>query len=228
MNRWIEMTLVLAAMSSACKVDTADVSDGPEGGSGEGGDISEGGAGAGNEGGAGAAGAAGVGGAGAGGGTVAGAIDPIALGNSWTYDVQELGDFALCPSGSHTAETIDQLELDGKQAFEVTNLCANVDSSFYAVDGDVVQVNYFGTWILALDAPVEEGHTWSNGSSTFTWHDEGTVTVPAGTYDDCWRATQNVDYDAYTIFCRGVGPIHWHSEDLAGNGFDALLTANNF
>jgi hypothetical protein len=155
-------------------------------------------------------------------------IDPIAMGRAWTYQVEELGAFPLCPSGIHTGSTISEGEVHGKHAFEVTSLCANVDSSFYAVDGDVVQVEYQGTWILALDAPVEEGHTWSNGASTFTWHDAGSVTVPAGTFDDCWVAEQNVDYDAYTIFCRGVGPVHWHSEDLLGNGFDAVLTEKNF
>lgn len=155
-------------------------------------------------------------------------IDPIEVGHSWTYDVEELGTFPLCPSGSHTGETIGESELDGKHAFEVTSLCANAESSQYAVEGDVVFVNYQGTWILALDAPVEEGHTWSNGSSTFTWEDEGTVTVPAGTFDDCWRATQNVAYEAYTVFCRGVGPVRWRSVDLSGNGFDAVLTAKNF
>ena len=101
--------------------------------------------------------------------------------------------------------------LDGKDAFQTTSLCAGAEASYYAVDGDVVQVDYQGTWILALDAPVEEGHTWSNGSSTFTWHKEPHVTVPAGTFDNCWRATQNVSYEAYTIFCRGVGPVHWYS-----------------
>jgi hypothetical protein len=155
-------------------------------------------------------------------------IDPIELGHAWTYEVEELGTFPACPSGSHTGETIAESEIGGKHAFEVTNLCANVESSQYAVEGDVVFVHYQGTWILALDAPVEEGHTWTNGASTFTWHDEGTVTVPAGTFDDCWRATQNVAYEAYTIFCRGVGPVHWRSVDLSGNGFDAVLTAKNF
>jgi hypothetical protein len=155
-------------------------------------------------------------------------IDPIALGRSWTYEVEEIGTFAYCPSGSHTGETIAEVEKNGKQAFEVTSLCQNLPSSLYAVEGDVVFVDYQDTWVLALDAPVEEGHTWSNGASTFTWHDEGSVTVPAGTFDDCWRATQNVAYEAYTIFCRGVGPVHWRSVDLTGNGFDAVLTAKNF
>ena len=136
----------------------------------------------------------------------------FSLGHQWTYDVTELGSFPLCPSGTHSGKVVSEGMIDGKDAFQTTNLCAGVDPSYYAVDGDVVQVDYQGTWILALDAPVEEGHTWSNGSSTFTWHKEPKVTVPAGSFDNCWRATQNVDYEAYTIFCRGVGPVHWHSK----------------
>jgi hypothetical protein len=223
MNNAGSASIVLAAVMLAACGDSGDpmFGDGDVGGNGgEGGSSAEGGATS--------QGGNGSGGEHTGGGSSEPAIDPIAVGNSWTYDVEELGTFPLCPSGSHTAETLQQVELDGKAAFEVTSFCANAASSFYAVDGDVVQVNYQGTWLLALDAPVEEGHTWSNGASTFTWHDEGTVVVGAGTFDDCWRATQNVSYEAYTIFCRGVGPVHWRSVDLAGNGFDALLTAKNF
>jgi hypothetical protein len=173
------------------------------------------------------------GGGGAGGGATGGGgpdnrIDPISLGHAWTYDVTELGSFPLCPSGTRTGKVLSEGMVDGKDAFQTTSLCAGFQASYYAVDGDVVQVDYQGTWLLALDAPVQEGHTWSNGSSTFTWHKEPTVTVPAGTFDQCWRATQNVDYDAYTIFCRGVGPVHWHSADLNGDGFDAILTAKSF
>ena len=221
MKNGASISMVLAAALLAACGDSGDPLFGgsPEGGSGsEGGSPDNGGSppsGGANEG-------------GAGGGASTEAIDPIAVGNAWTYDVEELGTFPLCPSGSHTAETLAEVELDGKTAYEVTSLCANAASSFYAVDGDVVQVNYQGTWVLALDAPVEEGHTWSNGVSTFTWHDEGTVTVAAGTFDDCWRATQNVSYEAYTIFCRGVGPVHWRSVDLTGNGFDAELTGVSF
>jgi hypothetical protein len=216
-------SIVLAAVLLAACGDSS--TDPIFGGNGQGGDGSDGGSPA--DGGGAPEGGDGSG-AGNEGGSSAQLIDPIAVGNSWTYDVEEVGTYPYCPSGSHTAVTLGESQLDGKTAYEVTSLCANAPSSFYAVDGDVVQVNYEGTWVLALDAPVEEGHTWSNGISTFTWHDEGTVTVGAGTFDDCWRATQNVDYEAYTIFCRGVGPVHWRSVDLTGNGFDATLTAKNF
>ncbi len=224
MKNGASISIVLAAVLLSACGDSA--TDPLFGGNGEGGNGNDGGSP--TDGGSAADGGDGSGGENAGGGPSAEAIDPIAVGNAWTYDVEELGSFPLCPSGSHTAETLAESQLDGKTAFEVSSLCANAASSFYAVDGDVVQVNYQGTWVLALDAPVEEGHTWSNGVSTFTWHDEGSVTVGAGTFDDCWRATQNVSYEAYTIFCRGVGPVHWRSVDLNGNGFDALLTAKNF
>jgi hypothetical protein len=157
------------------------------------------------------------------------AIDPIAVGHAWTYAVTELGTYPACPTGTSTATALMAATKDGKAgAIEVQSLCSAAPPSWYAVDGDVVQVDVAGTWVLALDAPVQEGHTWSNGVATFTWHDAGTVTVPAGTFDDCWTATQNVAYTAYTVFCRGVGPVHWVSKDGSGDGFEAFLAAKNF
>jgi hypothetical protein len=155
-------------------------------------------------------------------------IDPIALGRSWTYDVTTFGTYPLCPAGQQTGSATSAATVDGKSAILVKSLCMNAGSSYYAIDGDVVQVDYQGTWLLALDAPVAEGHTWSDGASSFTWHDAGAVTVPAGTFNDCWSATQNVAYEAYTIFCRGVGPVRWYSKDASGDGFDAELESTSF
>lgn len=152
-------------------------------------------------------------------------IDPIVVGNSWTYQVTTFGTYPLCPAGQYTGLAESAATVGGKSAVLVKSLCANEAASYYTVEGDVVQVQVDGTWVLALDAPVAEGHTWSNGTSTFTWRDAGAVTVAAGTFDDCWSATQNVAYEAYTIFCRGVGPVRWHSKDGAGDGFDAELAS---
>jgi hypothetical protein len=82
--------------------------------------------------------------------------------------------------------------------------------------------------VLALDTPVQEGTSWSNGAGSFTWHDAGSVTVPAGTFSRCWKATENASYTAYTVFCRGVGAVEWYRRDAQGNGFDARLVAKNF
>jgi hypothetical protein len=155
-------------------------------------------------------------------------IDPIEVGRIWTYDIQQLGTYPLCPGGVHSGTALGAMLVDGKQAIQVQSACANAGSAYYAVAGDVVQIDEQGTWRLALDAPVQEGHTWSDGTSTFTWHSVGSVTVPAGTFEDCWSATENVAYPAYAIFCRGVGPVRWYTKDAQGNGYDAQLHAKNF
>jgi hypothetical protein len=154
-------------------------------------------------------------------------IDPIVVGRRWTYDVTVFGTYPICTLGSHDGVVLGAMMLDGKRAFQVQSFCPGLGTVNYAVSGDVVQYDYMTTWLLALDAPVAEGHGWTNGVDTFTWHSAGSVTVPAGTYADCWKATQNVAYESYTLFCRGVGPVHWYTKN-AGNGYEAILTAKNF
>ncbi len=155
-------------------------------------------------------------------------IDPFAVGNAWTYDVTQIGVYPLCPSGSHQGKVLGSSQRDGKLAYQTQSLCANAGTFYYAVDGDVVYWDSAGTWTLVLDAPVVEGHTWSNGVSTYAWHDVGSVTVPAGTFSKCWKA-QDTGGPSYTIFCRGVGAVHWSYRDATGNnGYDALLTAKSF
>jgi hypothetical protein len=79
-----------------------------------------------------------------------------------------------------------------------------------------------------IDPTLVDGHTWSYFNSSYTWKRETSVTVPAGTYTDCWTANQNVSYTAYNTFCRGVGMVHSYSSDLSGNGWDAKLTSKSF
>jgi hypothetical protein len=155
-------------------------------------------------------------------------IDPIVLGHRWTYDVKEVGNYPLCPSGSgQSAEVLGVSTRDGRQAYEVRSFCQYVGSVYYAEDGDVVYWDYDGTWILVIDAPVIDGHTWTNGVTSYAWHDVGSVTVPAGTFSQCFKAADTLG-PTYTILCRGVGPVQWSYRDASGNGYDAVLTAKNF
>jgi hypothetical protein len=153
-------------------------------------------------------------------------IDPIALGRSWTYDVTIIGTYPICRAGSSTGQVLGTKQVSGKQAFQVQSFCPGAGTTSYAVDGDRVELFYANTWILALDAPVEEGHTWTNGADDFVWEKAPKVTGKAGTFDDCWTARQE-NSESYTVFCRGVGPVKWHFVDK-GNGYDAVLTAKNF
>jgi hypothetical protein len=118
--------------------------------------------------------------------------------------------------------------VDGRDAFEVTSFCTQVGSTYETVNGDEVDADYQGTWLHATDVPVQEGHTWPYFNTSYTWQAVATITVPAGTFTDCWRAHQNVTYTAYQVYCRGIGMVESYSQDLAGNGWDAKLTSKNF
>ena len=151
-------------------------------------------------------------------------IDPITVGRSWTYDVTIIGTYPICSKGSHTGSVIGTKTVGGKAAFQVQSFCPGAGVNAYFVDGDKVEVYYMNTWVLALDAPVAEGHTWSDGVNSYVWNKLGKVTVPAGTYEDCWSA-KHVGGASYTQYCRGVGPVKWHYVDAFGNGYDAILTS---
>jgi len=155
-------------------------------------------------------------------------IDPVALGHVWTYDVTVLGTYPACVAGTHSATVLNEEMLGGRQAFQVESFCPSAGSFFYALDGDRVFTWVAMTWVLSLDTPVSAGHTWSNGVDSFTWQAVPTVTVPAGTFTNCWSAVEQVSYPTYTVFCRGVGPVHWHYEDGQGNGYEAVLSSKNF
>jgi len=160
--------------------------------------------------------------------SAAASIDPIVVGNKWTYDVTEVGYYPLCPTAKASeAEVVRATPRDGRQAYEVTSFCKPVGSVYYAEEGDVVYWDYSGAWVLVIDAPVADGHTWTNGVTSYGWHGLGSVTVPAGTFSDCWKAQDTLG-PTYTVLCRGVGPVIWSYRDAQGNGYDATLTAKNF
>lgn len=155
-------------------------------------------------------------------------IDPIEVGREWTFDVKVLGYYPLCKNGTYKAVGEKAEPVDGKQAVYVSSFCPSAPGFHYSVDGDNVWSHYLGDWISSLQAPVQAGHTWTDGYLDYEWESQGTVTVPAGTFDECWSATTVASYTSYILLCRGVGPVRWHYEDGWGNGYDATLVKKNF
>ena len=155
-------------------------------------------------------------------------IDPIAVGRSWTYSVQVIGWYPLCQNGTFTSNATQEAMLDGKTAIDVQSFCPSVGIVKYAVEGDTVFSRVAGEWIRSIDAPVQQGHEWTDGYRSYRWESRGSVTVAAGKFDDCWSATTIASYTSYITLCRGVGPVKWHFEDGLGNGYEAILTAKNF
>ncbi|HEX7666803.1 MAG TPA: hypothetical protein VF407_19880 [Polyangiaceae bacterium] len=157
------------------------------------------------------------------------AIDPIAMGNAWTYDVTVAGSYSACTNGSSTSNVTQAATVGGKDGFLVSSFCASLGSFWYSVDGDRVYVYDGSKWTVALDAPVQDGHTWTGAGDTLVWKSAGSVTVPAGTFGDCFTAEDQAAPSYYAVtFCRGVGPVKWHYRDASSNGYDAVLTAKSF
>jgi hypothetical protein len=217
---WLALGGVLLAACSA-------------GGGGSDDDDAAGGAGAGvgatggTEIGGGPVGGSGAGASGAGGPSV---LLPLAVGYGWTYDVAAVGAGSVCAAGQQSYQVVGSQSLAGRSAFEATNWCTGVaGTSFYAPGaGDEVFFYYGGAWLTLIDPTLEEGHSWDYFNTSYSWHQEPTVSVPIGTLSDCWTAVQNVSYTAYLTYCRGVGLVRSYSQDLAGNGWDAQLSAKTF
>ncbi len=155
-------------------------------------------------------------------------IDPIEVGHAWTYNVSVIGFYPACSNGVFVSNTLSSSTVDGKTALSVQSLCENAGVYKYSVDGDHVYAYLNGAWKTSLDAPVADGHTWSDGFLNYKWESKGSVTTPAGTFSDCWSATTVASYTSYIVLCRGVGPVKWHYEDGLGAGYEAILTAKNF
>ncbi|MGE0550508.1 MAG: hypothetical protein AB7R00_25815 [Kofleriaceae bacterium] len=68
-------------------------------------------------------------------------------------------------------------------------------------------------WARSMEGPPEDGQQWSydiaGSPRQFAWEYEGTISVPAGTFHDCYRlvnlSTSLVDY---TVYAPNVGPVY--------------------
>ena len=157
-------------------------------------------------------------------------LDPLAIGETWTYDVTIQGSFPGCSAGQFDSSVSQNETLGGRDAYLVSSFCPSLGSYWYSADGDTVSVYSGSDWVVGLDSPVQEGHSWvSDDGRTFQWYSSGSLTLPAGTFSDCWEARETGSAtEEYSIYlCRGVGPVHWHYR-YSGDGYDAVLHAKNF
>jgi hypothetical protein len=101
---------------------------------------------------------------------------------------------------------------------------------FLSTVGMQVDIYDGAVWQLYLDPTPEKDKAWTSQGNTYVWEDAGTVTVPAGTFSDCWSARQTqIEGDSYTTYCRGVGPVRIYlAGGIVGSGYDAVLTKKNF
>jgi hypothetical protein len=100
------------------------------------------------------------------------------------------------------------------------------------VGDDVYSQVATGAESKVLAVPLAQGASWqSNASVTIDWIREmSPVTVPAGTFDDCWTA-HALPWESWSTYCRGVGLVRSTSGDDVGageTGFGIELTSYDF
>jgi hypothetical protein len=160
---------------------------------------------------------------------------PLAPGRQWTYSARPIAG-ATTASSSCTGTQLTYVVGDGAQyggvpSVRFQSLCSVVVD--LVQDGDRVYAyvpDSYDEPSVALDAPVEEGHAWEvRAGIQAVWENAGTVQVPAGTFQDCWRR-RDVEGDmvvspGYVTYCRGIGMVQLVNPD---DGYEAELASKNF
>jgi hypothetical protein len=147
---------------------------------------------------------------------------PAVVGHSWTLDVTS--DFPQC-AGEKTGSVLGQQKVDGRDALWISSYCDGQPPAAVSVSDRSADVDVQGKYIPQLAEPVVEGATFASIMGQTTWHKERSpVTVPAGTFDNCWRAVAGSNF---VVYCPGVGTVHIH-EVHNGGVIDAILKAKNF
>ncbi|MGB9720643.1 MAG: hypothetical protein ACPL28_04070 [bacterium] len=126
---------------------------------------------------------------------------PLTVGNVWNYQMIATitaPDTTFADSSTMKWEVTGETTLDNNTAvFEVVNSGEGyADTSYYQKTDNYLfiyeaKADDVPDTVLAL--PIEEGGTWtvhkdSLYTETMRVMSKETVTVPAGTYDDCWKA----------------------------------------
>ena len=174
------------------------------------------------------------------------AMYPLGVGYTWTHKLipQETNagaGFNLSFDGCEgetvgfTRTIISSQVIGGEEGFEErttgsSTLCSR-SSGFSRTEGDTLYSydESSGAWQALLVGPMEDGHTWTTTIDEKTyelaWRSAGSITVPAGTFSDCWDLLVNSDDTSYSSYCRGVGHVrvHWehasHDLELVSTSF---------
>lgn len=150
---------------------------------------------------------------------------PLADGRSWTFALSAVDDSESAGECPSTTATVDGMApAPNGSGWSYQPACAPIGDRYTMVqDGDdiVAYRNQLPPGIEYMKAPIAEGVSWAN----YVWRAVGTMAVPAGTFDDCWRRSDQGMKSEFAVFCRGVGIVHTESVET---NVRTLLTSKNF
>ncbi|MCX7994366.1 MAG: hypothetical protein N3A65_01145 [candidate division WOR-3 bacterium] len=149
---------------------------------------------------------------------------PLSVGNVWEYQSQTkvtTPDTTFTITDSLKIEITGETTLNnGKKVFEAIMSNGGGDTTYWEKTDDYVFIydNKADTEPdTALVLPLEEGKTWnfhkdSLYTETIKIIGKESVTVPAGTYDDCWKAmdiysSTSITETSYVWLAPDVGQV---------------------
>lgn len=125
---------------------------------------------------------------------------PLTEGNTWNYRIvtkMTIGDSTISDTGSVKTEiTVKTALNNGTEVFEQVMTSDMSSDTSYVQETDDYILSYDDKADTAPDTlislPLEEGKTWTiskdlSYTQTAKAIGKESVTVPAGTYDDCWK-----------------------------------------
>jgi hypothetical protein len=136
---------------------------------------------------------------------------PLTAGTTQHYTIAR-GERPGCDDGKMTMTTTGpKTDSEGATFYTRTASCGSYPSMDVKKEGNELWNRGTGTgaWYRFMVLPPEKGATFVAGGASgasFRWDPVATITVPAGTYTDCWRRSQ-VGYDVAEVYCPGVGMV---------------------
>jgi hypothetical protein len=156
---------------------------------------------------------------------------PLTVGNVWNYDLlyTMMGVDTTEVTGTSTTEITQETTLDNNVAVfeqvttmvwdDTTVMMNSVDTTYIQETEDYILIYYDLTDTepdTSLALPIEAGNTWTvyaDTTDTLTAEVIGQddVTVPAGTYNDCWDITYtSLGQTQDDWFAPDVGVVRQH------------------
>ncbi len=165
---------------------------------------------------------------------------PLVVGHTWQSTQTTSGAGGPTTTCDLTETVTGQMMVDGRDAFVLVDdfTCPTASQSSTAYTAALGGDHYESRQATATDGiwyvtdPPSEGHQWASdpaGMYVFTWHSVAAITVPAGSFTDCWRSVTNVGgSDQESTYCRGVGLVAADDSFTTGYTLQRRLVTKNF
>jgi hypothetical protein len=153
---------------------------------------------------------------------------PLAVGNVWNYNVTVLpGTVGTppCAAGMRATTITGRTTFANQDAFTATHVCAPTATRYYSENAQGLQVNLGTTWSLVLPRPISDGGMFQAASSQQVIARVAAITVPAGTFSNCWQTAYVSATGAVTTYCAGVGLVSLEYQAPSGGGYKLELVS---